>query len=149
MKFDLNYQDYSDREVEQHSEDAYDYSWSEDHTYVYNYATVVTEGYSDVDLFPGEAEVRRGDDIYVVYVAYNTGDSFGRSQGYRVHLWAFSDRDRARSLVKLLEADAVANPDYDFDHKPVEFEGVPISTNDWKGYFEQFIAADIETVTVR
>jgi len=149
MKFDLDYSDYGYRDEDRNSNDEYDYSWSQDHCYVYECAYIVENGYTEVDLFPNEAEVEPGDDIHIVYVSYDTGDSFGRESGRRVHLWAFSDRKRAHQLADALTNDARANPDYDFDHKPFEFEGVPISTNEWKGYFEQFICADVETVLVR
>jgi hypothetical protein len=98
MNFNLKISDHGSRD-ERHSEDRWDYDWSEDHSYDYDCATIVTEGYSDVSLFPGEAAVKPGDDIYIVYVSYDTGDSFGREYGRREHLWAFSDPYRARGLA--------------------------------------------------
>jgi hypothetical protein len=147
MNFYLDIKDHGHRDSH-HGADKWDYSWSEDHDYTYGRATIVEKGYSDVTLFPGEAEVEVGDDIHVVYVSYDTGDSFGREYGCRTHLWAFSDRRRAYRLVETVREDAEAEPDYDFDHKPLMFDDVPISTNDWKGYFERFNHADVETICV-
>lgn len=149
MNFNLNYTDHGGRCETRHSSDPYDYDWSEDHYYEYHNVSIVKDGYSDLSLFPGESEVEAGDEVYVVYVSYNTGDSFGREDGCRTHLWAFSDRKRAYRLAEELAKDADAKPDYDFDHKPLEFEGVPISTNEWKGYFETFICADVEHLIVK
>jgi hypothetical protein len=150
MNFVLDYKDLGGREVNHHGDGDYDYDWTEDHDYHYYGASIVEgDGYSDVSLFPGEAEVELGDDIHIVYVSYDDGDSFGREYDRRVHLWAFSDRKRAYQLAEAIAADAEANPDYDFDHKPLMFEDVPISTNEWKGHFERFNRADVETVTVK
>lgn len=149
MKFELDMRDYGGRDVNEYGEDVFDYEWSEHHSYDYQGVRIVKEGYSDVDLFPGETEVEPGDEIFVVYVSYDSGDSFGREYGRRVHLWAFSDRKRAYRLAEAITEDAREKPDYDFDHNPLEFEGVPISVNEWKGYFESFICADVERLIVR
>lgn len=149
MKFNIDYRDYGRRDEERYSEDAYDYSWSEDHSYDYNSMTIVTDGYSDVALFPGEAEPKRGDTVHLVYVSYDSGDSFGREYGRHVQLWVFTNYERARALCDFIELDAKTAPDYDFDHKPQEFEGVPIATNEWKGYFEHFNCADTESVMIK
>lgn len=148
MKFQVDISDYGHREVEQ-GEGEWDYSWRADHDYSYGKARIVTDGYADMDLFPGEAEVEPGDDIHIVYVAYSTGDSFGNEDGVREHLWAFSDRKRALDLADAVSEDAEANPEYDFEHQPLMFNSVPIATNTWKGYFERFTEADVVSVTVR
>jgi hypothetical protein len=150
MKFELIVNDHCERDHESHSDEPYDYSWSEDHDYSYNGARIIKDGkYGDVDLFPGEAEVEAGDEIYVVHVTYDSGDSFGNSTGNRVHLWAFSDKARAHRLCTTIEADATSNPDYDFDNKPLTFDDVPVSCNEWKGYFENFSGADVEILVIR
>ena len=150
MNFDIDYKDYGGRIVDRYGTDDYDYEWTEYHSYSYHGASIVKSGgYSDVSLFPGEAEVGIGDEIHIVYVSYNSGDSFGREYDRRVHLWAFSDRKRAYQLAEAITIDAETNPDYDFDHKPLIFEDVPISTNEWKGHFEWFNRAEVETLVVK
>ncbi len=148
MNFNLDYRDYGRRD-EERGDGEWDYSWSEDHDYHYNGAHIVEEGYSDVGLFPGEHEPRLGDRIFVVYVSYDSGDSFGNERGRRVHLWAFTDAERAARLCDLVTLDAETTPDYDYDHKPLMFEGVPISVNEWKGYFEHFNHADYESLEIK
>jgi hypothetical protein len=148
MKFAVDIQETVYRNEDQHGDGEWDYSWTDDHNFSYNRARIVDTG-SNVDLFPGEAEVAAGNDIYVVYVSYDTGDSFGNSRGERVHLWAFSDKARAHRLCHAIEVDATASPDYDYDHKPLTFDDVPIPCNTWKGYFENFNGAEVETIAVR
>jgi len=148
MKFSLNYSDHGSSYRDAGTGN-WDHSWEESHSYEYHSAEIVTGGYGEVDLFPGDAEVEVGDEIYMVYVSYGTGDSFGHASGCHEHLWAFSDRKRAYRLAEVLEEDAKVNPDYDYDHKPLEFEGVPINTNSWKGYFERFEEAGVEHLIVK
>ena len=148
MKFDLRIIDLVTREEETYGEGLFDYEWQEFHEYDYPLAKIVDEGYYDVALCPNEADVKPGEDIYVVYVSYDTGDSFGREYNRRIYLWAFSDYERAQRLTTALTKDGEENPDYDFDHKPMMFEDVPIATNDWKGHFENFNFAGIELVRV-
>jgi hypothetical protein len=150
MKFNIDITHSGDRGSESYSDDQYDYSWWEDHDYSYNGARISKgDKYGDVALFPGDAEVEAGDEIYVVHVSYDSGDSFGRSSNNRMHLWAFSDKARAERLCHTIEADATASPHYDFDNKPLTFDDVPISCNDWKGYFETFRGATVETLVIR
>lgn len=148
MKFKLCYRDHGHRDVSQGPGGDYDYSWYEYHEYSYHGLTVVKDGYSDVSLFPGEVEPQFGDSVYVVYVAYSTGDSFGHEEGVREHLWAFTDQDRATRFCTVITNDAKEAPDYDYEGKPLNFEGVPVNTNTWKGYFEHFRVCDFETLTL-
>jgi hypothetical protein len=150
MKFDIDIKNFGSRNETRHSDDQYDYSWREDNDYSYGTARIIKDGrYGTVDLFPGEAEVQAGDEIYVVHVSYDSGDSFGNSSNNRTHLWAFSDKARAERLCLAIDVDATADPDYDFDNKPLTFDDVPICCNEWKGYFENFQAASVETIFIR
>jgi hypothetical protein len=150
MKFDIDIVHSGGRDEHRHSDDPYDYSWSEDHDYSYGTARIIKDGkYGDVDLFPGDAEVKAGDEIYVVHVSYDSGDSFGSSSNNRTHLWAFSNKARAERLCNIIDIDATTNSDYDFDNKPLTFDNVPINCNEWKGYFENFQAAAVETILIR
>lgn len=139
MIFEIDYSDYGRRTETQHSDNRWDFSWYENHDYEYNEARIVNKNnYKSVGLFPGEKEPQVGSIIYVVYVSYDTGDSFGQEDGLRAHLWAFTDEGRAGRLCSLISKDAKRNPKYDFKNIPLDFEGVPIPVNTWKGYFERF-----------
>lgn len=149
MNFEIDYSDFGSQDRAHYGEDPYGYEWSEDHDYQYHGALLVDKGYNDVSLFPGEKPVEIGDDIHVVYACYDTGDSFGREVGKRTHLWAFSDRKNAFEFADAIKEDAVSKPEYDYDNTPLEFKGVPVNTNEWKGYFENFVCADVVTLIVR
>jgi hypothetical protein len=143
MDFKLYFKDYGER-YEGRGDDA----WNEWHDYVYHGITVVKDGYSHASLFPGEVEPQIGDEVYVVYVSYDTGDSFGSEEGVREHLWVFTNKKRANRFCSAITNDAKNNPDYDFKGKPLKFEGVPVNTNSWKGYFEHFRTCNFETLTL-
>lgn len=149
MDFKLFFNDYGGRDVNQGPGGDYDYDWHEWHDYSYHGITVVKDGYNDVSLFPDEVEPQFGDDVYVVYVSYDTGDSFGHEDGVREHLWAFTDKDRANRFCSAITNDAEKNPDYNYKGNPFNFEGVPVNTNTWKGYFEHFRDCDFETLTLK
>jgi hypothetical protein len=148
MNFNLNILDHGYHDEHQYGDGKYEYEWSKVHNYEYVDASIVTNGYSEVSLFPGEQSVKIGDRIHVVYVSYDTGDSFGRESDARVHLWAFSDPKRAERLAQCICTDAQANTEYDFDENDLVFDGVDIATYTWKGYFETFITADVISLIV-
>lgn len=148
MYFEIEVKDYGHREENRGSGGDYDYDWSEYHDYHYR-GIRATENSYDVGLFPGENGPRRGDDVFVVYVEYDSGDSFGNERGVRTHLWAFTNKDRARKLCAMILRDADERPKYDFDDGKITFEGVSINANEWKGYFERFCNCDIETLVLK
>ena len=149
MKFNVDIKNFGSRDEDRHSDDPYDYSWSEDSDYSYGTARIIKDDrYGTVDLFPGEAEVQADDEIHVVHVSYDSGDSFGNSSNNRTHLWAFSAKARAQRLCQAIDVDAAAGPE-GFDNKPLTFDDVPVCCNEWKGYFETYRGAAVETIVIR
>lgn len=144
MNFNLDVRDYGRRD-EEHGEDRWDYSWSEDHAYSYNGAYIVKDPdrWGDVALFPGEAEPKTGDVLLLVIVDYDSGDSFGREYGRQMVLWAFTDLERAGRLARLIESNSKEK------ETTGKFDGVDIYTGDWKGYFERYNYCTIETVFIK
>ena len=122
----------------------YDGDWQEDNSYYYESATISAGPRGQVALFPGEVEPKRFDDIYVVGVSYSDGDSYGRAYNKHVLLWAFTNKDRAIELEKLLEQDAQNEEDI----APIDFYGAKISCLQWKGFFETFNGVFIKKLTV-
>ena len=149
MNFKLNYRDDCDRDEDRYGDGDYDYSWSEYHSYRYENAVMVKDGYSDVALFPYEEEPKVGDNIYVAYAEYSTGDSFGHATGLRTHLWAFTNAENAHNFCQAILRDNERNPDYNYDNKPFMYGDVPVNTNEWKGYFEHLSDCDYVTLEVR
>lgn len=144
MFFNIDQDNYceSDYSSEEYGE------WYRYNDYISNYAKIASK-HGDVGLFPEEAEPKVGDYIYLVRVTYSDGDSFGNSTGNQVMLWAFTDKDKAEELRELIKLDNETSPEFDHSFKPLMFYGVPISTNDWKGYFERFEECHVEKLEVK
>ena len=150
MKFKLNYIDNHQREETVHSDRPYDYDWYESYSYQYENAVISKENeYSDVALFPGEEEPKVGDTLYVAYVSYDSGDSFGHMEGAHTHLWAFTNAESAQNFCDVIKKDHEDSPNYNHKHEPLVYRGVPVNTNEWKGYFEHFNECTYVSLEVR
>jgi len=149
MRFTIDVTDHGSRDDDGGDGSPYSHTWRENHSYNYKSASIAEHQAFDVGLFPGDAAVEVGEEIHLVIVSYGTGDSFGRESGKHVVLWAFSDKVRAQRLVDALDEDDRTDSKYLNDHPPMEFDGVPICTNEWKGYFESYDGASIETLFVK
>ena len=101
------------------------------------------------DTFGGEKfnvgfDVKPGMPVYAVYMSYDTGDSFGRSEGEGEILWVFSDPHLAKNA-----ANHIKNQE---DQHSIEFETesgkmVKIS-NPGFGYFEHVNEVDVKPLVV-
>ena len=124
---------------EEDSDDVYR-SWSSDiSNQPYGYELKDSESYFDCALWSGES-YEEGQRIYFVYVEYSTGDSFGSSSGNIEYVGAFTNKEKADKLVKLILENYGNHPDYDFSKEnnknTFEYEGQKVYTYSWKGYFE-------------
>lgn len=89
--------------------------------------------------FEVDAEV--GDTVYVVYVTYGSGDSFGHSSGNLCVVDVLSDRDDANKFGQNLRE--AINED-----KEVDFHGRKIRFYEFMGYFEHDQRVYIEPFTI-
>lgn len=151
MRFDVKDNRHTQRD-EDRGEGRWDYSWSEGNDYYYEAVREHTNDVwssdwgGDVSLFPNEVEPQDGDTVYIVGVSYNTGDSFGNGSNYHCLLWAFTNKAKADELDALVREDAKKTGRYKAITKPLNFYGAPISTYEWKGYFESFNHSFVEEV---
>jgi len=140
MYFELDMDERCWRDENSTGESRWDYTWSEDWDYDYH-GVMIADGYGDVALFPNEKEAKIGDDIYVVFVSYDSGDSFGWANNKRIYLWAFTDKKAAYGLEEMIETNHEKNK--------LDFRGVHIGTSDWNGYFEKFNYVEVLKLAVR
>lgn len=94
---------------------------------------------------------------YVVYVVYNTGDSFHHHSGYEcVFVELFQEKEKADNLVKTIikhNKDYNNNKDlgenaYRLVYKDQENNNKTISC-DWNGYFESIETCEVKTVNLQ
>jgi hypothetical protein len=134
MRLEFEYSEYGDS---YHEPVDYGDWWTTNHrTYDYAYITDSQYGGHPID-FP----VSEGDTVYLLYVTYSSGDSFGNASGCVEEIWVFNNPNDAEKARRIIEEDANKNPDTTSDLDI----GLPrpIYTGAWKGYFDY-----VEDVTV-
>ena len=93
-------------------------------------------------------DVKAGEPVFVLYITYDTGDSFGRARGVGEIIWVFKDATLAmKAKAKYEEENSKSNPEF-----TITFEvdgGETLSqSNPAAGYFENFGYASVETFLV-
>jgi hypothetical protein len=88
-----------------------------------------------------------GDHVYMVWIEYSSGDSFGRSHyGYTLVEGLFKDIDSAKELK---EAILKRKPDDDYSFKVKTSDGQQFKIYcNWEGYFDSLEAVNIDIVTI-
>lgn len=91
--------------------------------------------------------------IYIVYVLYDTGDSFGRSENNIELIGLYKDIADAEAVGDAIESD-YKEYDEDRGHNyeplaillPVKQTIENVSTSTWKGYFEHFNSVEVRRI---
>lgn len=91
-------------------------------------------------------DVKPGDVVYVVVAVFTTGGTFGEDSGLTEVVRVYEDFDKAERLVAFLWDDYKNKPR---TYGEVDFEGDPIYTGTWKGYFESLDDIHLEKEIVR
>lgn len=111
---------------------------------------------SDTELVPASVQV--GDTIFMVWVQYSTGDSFGYDSGYSHEIIGlYKDSKLANQAAEAIREDNRDKPDYSFNDGGNQvmvptFDGTserPQRTGGWKGYFEGLDFVEVSSLTVR
>ena len=92
-------------------------------------------------------DVVEGDEVYVLYMIYSSGDSFGRSEGNAEIIWIFKDKQVAKKAESIY-TDAVEDDNGSMIE--VEVDGgtkLKLSNPAW-GYFENCSTIELDTFTV-
>ena len=88
--------------------------------------------------------------LYVVYVVYSTGDSFGYDENARLELIHIThDPDLAYKIKEFIENDNKNQEDYDIYKTKANIDGVEFYTYPWKGYFENLSYVRVECDKLR
>lgn len=131
----------------QRSEEAYG-EWYESYDFRIN--SVHLDRTSDYDEeFDVPFEVVEGDEVYILYMIYTSGDSFGYSDGNSEIIWVFKDKEVARKAEGVY-IDAVESEEYNNSLIEVVVDGgttLKLSNPAW-GYFENVSTIELETFKV-
>lgn len=133
----------TDRCISSHHSSEQFGDWHEDYNSSVDNVFKEKPVYNSGEEFPVDAEV--GDAVFIVYMTYSTGDTFGRSSGRGEVLWAFKDIEKAKALCKTANA---ANNTNDLDNEySLEFldddDEKRSLSNPAYGYFEDMSDCEI------
>ncbi len=97
--------------------------------------------------------------VYLLYILYSKGDSFGTSTGNIEYIDVFENYDKALEVKKIIEEDYKRNPNYDFEPDGKDLKSLfytkengnkaKIPTCIYKGYFEDIESVNIEKITIK
>ena len=111
--------------------------WAEEYDFTVNGATASSRGRwgglaHDEEKFNVAFDAEVDDTVYVLWMTYSTGDSFGHGQGYGEILWVFKDEEVAKKALRQVQEKM---EDYAIDF--VDDAGNVIEfSNPGSGYFE-------------
>ena len=121
-----------------------DYShWSHtEQTHVFRCLRITTDAYSDL-LYPGVAQ--RGDELFLVYALYKSGDSFSRQDGCLALIDVFNSKKKAMDCQAAAEA-AAKNDNFSY----IANNGVRTTQRcPWTGYFERLESVEYIQLDVK
>ena len=96
------------------------------------------------EKFNTEFEVDVGDIIWVLYMVYSSGDSFGYGTGYGEVMWVFKDKNAAIEAYKAFEDQ---KKEFSLVFESDSFKKITLS-NPGAGYFSRIDGIYLQTYVV-
>lgn len=93
------YIEYSETRISSYRDDEQFGSWGEENDFSIVRATISKPDGYEYETFELNEKIKKYDEIYVLYMTYSTGDSFGNSSGNGEILWVFSDKEIAETAL--------------------------------------------------
>ena len=120
--------------------------WYSEYDFSIKGASLTASERYDNETFNVDSDVKAGDPVFVLYMTYSSGDSFGSSEGEGEVLWAFKDATLAAAARSAWKKGG------DEKAQSIEFEidggrKIKLSNPAW-GYFENMSSVDLVTVLV-
>lgn len=122
--------------------------WSESYDFRVKGVSLTSRNCYDEEKLGCLVDVKAGEPVFVLYMTYSTGDTFGRAEGKGEVIWVFKDPDLAmKAKSKFEEENNKRDPEFS-----VEFEAdgnIDVrQSNPAAGYFENVGYIDVETFLV-
>ena len=123
-------------------------SWREEYDFRVKSVSLSSRDSWSEEKFGVRFDVKAGEPVFVLYMTYDTGDSFGRAYGKGEVLWVFKDAQVATEAMKRWkEENDKRDPDFSVDFLDEEGEWVKMS-NPAAGYFENVGYIELSTFLV-
>lgn len=121
--------------------------WREEYDFSVNGVSLTSRSrYCDETITVG-VEIKAGEPVFVLYMTYSSGDSFGRAYGKGEVLWVFKDPALAMKAKKQWENDAEEESKYSVEFEVDGGQTIKLS-NPASGYFENVGHIDVSTFLV-
>ena len=93
-------------------------------------------------------------EVYLLYILYSSGDSFGTGSGNIEYLDIFENYDKALEVKKIIDEDYEQNPIYTSEANNLFYTKengniVKIPTCMYKGYFEDLESSNIQKIIIK
>ena len=122
--------------------------WSESYDFRVKSVSLTSRDRYDEEKLGCLVDVKAGEPVFVLYMTYSTGDTFGRAEGKGEVIWVFKDPDLAnKAKVKWAEENQKRDPEFSIEFEVDGGETVKQS-NPAAGYFENVGYIEVETFLV-
>ena len=93
-------------------------------------------------------------EVYLLYILYSRGDSFGTGSGNIEYLDIFENYDKALEVKKIIDDDYEEKPNYTFEPSDLFYTKengniVKIPTHIYRGYFEHLESVNILKIIIK
>lgn len=123
-------------------------SWREEYDFRVKSVSLTSRDSWNEEKFGVRFEVTAGEPVFVLYMTYDTGDSFGRAYGKGEVIWVFKDANVATEAMKRWkDENDKRDPDFSVDFLDEAGEWVKMS-NPAAGYFENMGYLELSTFLV-
>ena len=123
-------------------------SWSESYDFRVTGVSLTSKNRYDEERLGCLVEVKAGEPVFVLYMTYSTGDTFGRADGKGEVIWVFKDAALAMQAKALWEKEnEKRDPEFSIEFEVDGGEKVKQS-NPAAGYFENVGYVDVSTFLV-
>lgn len=123
-------------------------SWSESYDFNVTGVSLTSRDQYDEENLGCLVDVKAGDPVFVLYMTYDTGDTFGRAEGKGEVIWVFKDAALAMKAKQIWnDENNKRDPEFSIEFEVDGGEKVKQS-NPAAGYFENVGHIDVVTFLV-
>lgn len=142
------YVQYLERCIHNEREDREYGNWREEYNFNIRGVSLTSRDRWNEEKIEMGCDVKAGDPVFVLYMVYDSGDSFGRAYGKGEVLWVFKDADTALEAKRRWEEENdKQDPEYSVTFEDDVGRVIKLS-NPAAGYFESLGYIELSTYLV-
>lgn len=122
--------------------------WRQSYDFGVEGVSLTSRGRYDEEKLGCLVDVKAGDVVYVLYMTYDTGDTFGRATGKGEVIWVFKDVQLAmKAKQRWIEENDKNDPEFSIEFE-VDGGETLTQSNPAAGYFENVGYISVDTFLV-